>query len=203
VLQGGTLGMAFSLVAEHTQGIDPVTGVTRWSGDGAPYRSPASDLVADPDGTDVHLTRLGGRVERISAVTGERRWSTTVGAAFAPGRPLLVDGAVVVTTALGVVHRFDAATGAEVWRSDLGPRDLLAMGPYRRVGPAVPAGPVLAGEVLVQVAGDGRVHRLDPTTGAAEVVAALGVPITAPAVAVGAGAVVVATAEGSLVRLAC
>jgi outer membrane protein assembly factor BamB len=201
VTQDGTLVMGFSLVAQHTQGIDPVTGLTRWSGDGSPYHAPSSDVVADPGGLDVYLNRLGGRVERIAAATGERRWAAGVRAAFLTGRPLLVDESVVVTSALGVVHRFEAATGTEVWRTELAGERLLAMGPYRREGPAVPAGATRAGGGIVQVAGDGRVHHLDLSTGAAEVVTTLGAPITAPALAVGSDAIV-ATTEGSLVRIA-
>jgi outer membrane protein assembly factor BamB len=201
VLQDGTLVAAFSMMAEHTMGLDPVTGEVRWTRDGTPHHSAASDLVPDPGGRDVYVTRLGGRVERFAAATGEVRWATKVGAAFAPGRPLVVDAAVIVTTALGAVHRFDAATGAEVWRNDLpGGEPDLAMGPYRRSGAVVPAGPELVGDALVQVGGDGRVHRIDLDSGHAIEVAATGVPITVPAVACDRDAIV-ATAEGTLARL--
>jgi outer membrane protein assembly factor BamB len=200
VVQDGTLVVPFSLMPQHTFGLDPATGATRWSVDGVALHSATSDVVPDPGGADVYLTRLGGRVERVAAATGEVRWAARVRAAFATGRPLVVDGAVVVTSALGVVHRFDAATGEQEWRTALPGDRLLAMGPYRREGLAVPAGPALVGGAIVQTAGDGGVHRLDPATGASEQVAALGGPVTVPAVPAGDDAVV-ATAEGSLVRL--
>jgi outer membrane protein assembly factor BamB len=200
VLQDDVLVTAFSLMPEHTLGLDPATGEVRWSGDGVTLHSPTSDLVADPNGRDVFVTRLGGRVERFAAATGELRWASRVRAAFAPGRPLVVDTAVIVTTALGVVHRFEADSGVEVWRTELGGEPQLAMGPYRRTGPAVPAGPCLVGATVVQVTGDGGVHRVDLDTGRATQVAAIGVPITVPALACGDDAIV-ATAEGTLVRL--
>jgi outer membrane protein assembly factor BamB len=200
VVQDGTLVVGLSLMDDHTLGLDPATGEVRWAKDGVARHSPSSDLVPDPDGTDVYLTRLGGRVERMVAATGEVRWAARVRAAFATGRPLVVDGAVLVTSALGAVHRFDATTGAEEWRTQLPGDGLLAMGPYRREGLVVPAGATVVGDAVVQPAGDGGVHRLDLVSGASEVVARLGVPITVPAVEAG-GDVVVATAEGSLTRL--
>jgi outer membrane protein assembly factor BamB len=200
VVQDGTLVVGFSLMSNHTVGLDPATGATRWAADGNKLHSPASDVVADPEGLDVYLTRLGGRVERVAAATGERRWAARVGAAFATGRPLVIDGSVIITTALGAVHRFEAATGDEVWRAQLPGDRLLAMGPYRRSGLAVPAGPALVGDAIIQGTGDGRVHRVDLATGATDLVAELGGPITVPVVAAGSDAIV-ATAEGTLACL--
>jgi outer membrane protein assembly factor BamB len=200
VVQDGTLVVGFSLMSNHTVGLDPATGATRWAADGNKLNSPASDVVADPEGLDVYLTRLGGRVERVAADTGERRWGARVRAAFATGRPLVVDGSLVITTALGAVHRFDAGTGEERWQIQLPGDRLLAMGPYRRSGLAVPAGPALVGDAVVQGTGDGRVHRVDLATGEAALVADLGGPITVPVAAAGDD-VVVATAEGTLARL--
>jgi outer membrane protein assembly factor BamB len=196
-LQDGLLVIGFTLAPSHTLGLDPASGETRWSADGIPFHSAASDFVADPGGTDLYLTRLGGRVERMAAATGRVRWAANVRAAFATGRPLLVDDGLLITTALGAVHRFDAATGEAEWRTDLPGDRLLAMGPYRREGLAVPAGPALIDGQVVQTAGDGKVHVLDPDSGANHVVADLGVPITVPAAAAPRGAVV-ATAEGTL-----
>jgi outer membrane protein assembly factor BamB len=76
----------------------------------------------------------------------------------------------------------------------------LAFGPYRRTGPAVAIGPVLAGGALFVGACDGRVHRLDVDTGAAEVVADVGAPITAPLLALG-DRLLVASADGWLETL--
>ncbi len=200
VVQDDTLVVGFSLMSNHTVGLDPATGVTRWAADGNQLHSPSSDMVADPDGHDVYLTRLGGRVERIAAATGERVWAARVPAAFATGRPLVTEGSVVVTTALGTVHRLDAATGEEIWKAQLPGDRLLAMGPYRRTGLAVPSGPTLVGRTVVQGTGDGRVHGVDLDSGAVEEIAALGGPITVPLLAVESD-VIVATAEGTLARL--
>ncbi|MCC5951887.1 MAG: PQQ-binding-like beta-propeller repeat protein [Acidimicrobiia bacterium] len=202
VVQDGVLVVAFSFNELHTVGLDPADGTVRWSGDGNRLNAPTSDVVADPDSGDVYLTRLGGRVERVAAATGEVRWHAKVRAAFATGRPLLLDDGVVVTSALGRVHRFDRADGTRRWRTQLPGDRLLAMGPYRRTGLAVPAGPTLAAAgTIVQVTGDGGVHRLDPVDGAVVASVDLGVPITVPAVTVGDD-VVVATADGLLARLA-
>ena len=200
VLQDDTLLVARPLMEQHTFGLDPATGEVRWSGDGVPHHSWAGDAVADPDGSDVYVARLGGRVERFAAATGEVRWAARVPAAFAPGRPLLLDGTLVVTTALGGVHRFDAHTGREVWCTQLPGEGLLAMGPYRRSGLAVPAGPSVVDGAVVQATGEGRIHRLDLDSGAATEVTDLGVPVTVPVLAAGPDAVV-ATAEGTLTRL--
>lgn len=200
VWQDDTLLVAYPMMEQHTVGLEVDTGEVRWSADGVPHHSWASDAVADPDGADVYVTRLGGRVERLAAATGEVRWTARVAAAFAPGRPLVVDDSLVVTTALGAVHRFDRRTGHERWRSHLPGSALVAMGPYRRTGLAVPAGPTLVGEHLVQPTGDGWVHRLDLASGQVIGATAIGAPITVPAVAVGSD-VVVAVAEGTLARL--
>jgi len=201
VLQDGTVVVGFSFNDLHTVGLDPVDGSLRWMGDAHRINAPTSDVVADPDGADVYLTRLGGRVERRAAATGEVRWQAGVRAAFATGRPLLVDDGVIVTSALGRVHRFDRDNGARRWRTQLPGDRLLAMGPYRRSGLAVPAGPALSDDgTLVQVAGDGGVHRLDPADGEIVGNAALGAPITVPALPVGDD-VVVATTDGRLIRL--
>lgn len=200
VVQDGVLVVGFSLMSNHTVGLDPATGATRWTADGNKLHSPSSDLVPDPEGTDLYLTRLGGRVERVSAATGERVWAARVPAAFATGRPLVADGSVVVTSALGTVHRLDATTGEERWHAQLPGDRLLAMGPYRRSGLAVPAGSALVGDAVVQGTGDGRVHRVDLATGSVSEVADLGGPITVPVLPVGPD-VVVATAEGTLARI--
>ena len=202
VVQGGTLVVPFSMLPRHTLGVDPVSGAVRWSGDGIAHHSPASDVVALPDGRDVVLARLGGRIERVEAASGEVRWAARVPAAFVTGRPLLVDDAVIVTTALGGVYRFDAVSGREEWSTQLPGDAVLAMGPYRRTGLAVPAGPTLAGHAIVQPTGDGRVHRLDAVSGELLSSIEVGAPITVPVVAVAdAGDVIVATSEGTLARL--
>lgn len=201
VVQDGVLVVGFSFNDLHTVGLDPVDGRQLWTVDTPRSTAPLSDIVADPDGADVYLTRIGGRVERRAAATGERRWRASLGAAFAPGRPLVDGNGVVVTSALGVVHLVDRSDGTLVWRTQLPGGRLVPMGPYRREGLAVPAGPVRAGDgTIVQTAGDGGVHRLDPTDGTVLASVDLGVPVTVPAVPVDDD-VVVATAHGALARL--
>lgn len=202
VVQDGVLVVGFSFNDLNTVGLDPDDGSVRWSSERQRLNAPTSDVVADPDGTDVYLVRLGGRVQRIAAATGEVRWESGVRAAFATGRPLLVDDAVIVTNALGQIHRFDRSDGSRRWRTQLPGDRLLPMGPYRRHGLAVPAGPTLAGNgTIVQVAGDGQVHCVDPADGTVNASADLGAPITVPAIAVDHD-IVVATSDGRLSRLA-
>lgn len=200
VVQDDTLVVPFAMLPRHTVALDPADGAVRWSIRDLPHRSPVSDVVAAPDGRDVVLARFGGRVERIGAASGELRWAARVPAAFVPGRPVVTDDAVYVTTALGHVHRLDAATGSEVWSLPLPDPGVLAMGPYRRTGPAAPAGPTLVGSRLVQPTADGHLHVVDIDDGTALGTVGAGGPVTAPAVPVGAD-VAIATADGMLARI--
>ena len=200
VVQGGVAVFGFSFMDNHTFGLDLQSGRTLWQRDGNRLNAPGSDIVADLDTSDVFLTRTGGVVERLDSLTGEPRWNAQVRATFVPGRPLLVDEALYVTSGIGEVHRLDAGTGEIAWRCQLPGGRLLPMGPYRRDGLAVVSGPVLAHGDLVQTSGDGQVHRIDPDTGTVKGSITVGVPITSPALPVGRD-VLVATAEGSLVRL--
>lgn len=209
VVHDGVLVVPFSMMPDHTVGLDPTTGRTVWRRDGHPIRSPVSDVVPDPAGPDVLLARLGGRIERLAAASGEVRWATRVPAAFVPGRPLLVDDGLVVTTALGSVHQVGVGDGAQRWAVQLPGDALLAMGPYRRHGLAVVGGPTLVNGSnddlstpwIAQATGDGVIHGLDPETGSLLGSVELGVPVTVPVVAVD-GEVVAAGAEGSLLRVA-
>ena len=198
-LRGGVLVAGFSFIAQHTYGFDPATGATLWQRDGNRLAAPASDLVPDPDSTDVFLTRLGGIVERFDATTGQPRWSANVQAAFAPGRILVHEGRVIVTTGLGEIAAFEATTGAPLWSTTLPGDRVVSMGPYRRDLLAVPAGPAPVGASIAQTTGDGWVHFLSPATGELAHSVEVGEPITVPAVPVGTG-FLVATADGSLVR---
>ncbi len=200
VVQDGVLVTGFSFMANHTFGLDAATGATIWQRDGNRLAAPTSDFVADPDTTDVYLNRLGGIVERLSSTSGEPRWTANVSAAFATGRPLVLDGHVIVTTGLGEVHSFDTESGRQVWHTALPGDRVVSMGPYRRELPAVPSGPAHHAGSVVQTTGDGHVHLLDATTGEIDQSIEVGAPITVPAVAAGTG-IIVATTEGSLIRV--
>lgn len=206
VVVDGVLVTAFPFdERRHTVGLDLATGADVWVGDDVRLRSPTTPFVLDPADGQVVVGRLGSRVDKLDPTTGAVRWKARLGAAFCSGRPVVVDGAVFVTTGRGTVHRLDAATGAEMWRVELPGDALLAMGPYRRAGQATPAGPALGAPGLYQGAGDGRVHRLDPATGAATVIADVGAPVTVPPLvadrADGGSDVLVATTDGWLHRL--
>jgi outer membrane protein assembly factor BamB len=200
VVQDGVLVAGFSFMGFHSFGLDPMTGATVWRLDGNRFHSPTSDIVADPQGSDVFVVRLGGRVERMAAATGELRWRAGIGAAFSIGRPLVEADALFVSSGLGTLHCFDARDGGPRWETRLPGDRLLVMGPYRREGLAVATGPTSAGGLLVQPTGDGFVHRVDPSSGALTSSTAIGAPITAGAAAVGRD-VIVATADGTLLRI--
>jgi outer membrane protein assembly factor BamB/predicted MPP superfamily phosphohydrolase len=200
VVQRGTLVAGFAFVDNHTFGIDVDTGTTLWQRDGNRLAAPTSDIVADPDTTDIYLTRLGGIVERMSSADGSARWRANVGATFVSGRPLVLGDQLLVTTGVGEVCSFDAASGDRRWCTALPGNRVVSMGPYRRELPAVPSGPVHHGAFVIQATGDGFVHVLDAATGAMQCSVDVGAPITVPPVSTAPG-IIVATAEGSLVKI--
>ncbi|KAA0233964.1 MAG: 3',5'-cyclic adenosine monophosphate phosphodiesterase CpdA [Acidimicrobiales bacterium] len=197
--QGETLVFGFGLFSPNTFGLDPATGETRWVHE-PEAASPGADFLRLPDGQDVVVMRLGGGIERIDAATGERRWRGRLDAAFPAGQAVVLGELLVASTGVGSVHGFDVESGERIWSRQLGGEALVPMGPYRRAGQACPAGPVVAGDSLVQVAADGRVHRIAADGTDAVVMADLGVPLTAEPVVVG-GQLVVATSGGTVLAL--
>src|SRR3712207_3280226 len=89
VVQADTLLVGFMDHSPNTWGLDPRTGETRWSSGDEPLISPLSAFLADPDGEHAYTIRFGGLVERLSALTGERRWKARDDAFFTASCPAL------------------------------------------------------------------------------------------------------------------
>ena len=202
VVQADTLLVGFMDCSPNTWGLDPYTGKTRWSSGDEPLISPLSAFLADPDGEHAYTVRFGGLVEKLSALTGERRWETRVDAIFTAARPALTADAtgLIATSGAGTVYRLDAATGEQLWRTMLPDEALLPMGPYRKSGPVVVSGPAVTGRGILQGTCGGKIYRIDPTSGQADTVADLGAPVAAPLAPI-ADDVIVATTDGVIHRI--
>jgi outer membrane protein assembly factor BamB len=202
VVQADTLLVGFMDHSPNTWGLDPRTGETRWSGGEEPLISPLSAFLSDPDGEHAYTVRFGGLVEKLSALTGERRWKARVDALFTASRPVLTADAtgLIATSGAGTVYRLDAATGELLWRAYLPDEALLPMGPYRKSGPVVVSGPTVTEQDILQGTCGGKIYRIDPTSGEAGIIADLGAPVAAPLAPIGED-VIVASADGVIHRL--
>lgn len=202
VVQAETLLLGFMDQSPNTWGLDPRTGATRWSGGDEPLLSPMSGFLRDPDGEHVYTVRFGGVVEKFSARTGERRWKAGIDTVFTAGRPALAADAtgVFVPSSVGTVYRLDAATGETVFSTELADESLLAMGPYRKRGPVISSGSTLTARGVLQGTCGGLIHRVNPVTGEAIVVANLDAPIAAPLAPVGEDVIAVSV-DGVVRRL--
>lgn len=208
----GTLLVGFAGQVPDLWGLDPATGATRWPTGVEPrsiYRCPAGELprllprvivggiTPDPDGTDVYVVRLGARVERLRAATGEQVWSAPFLGWFNPAPPVVVGDSVVAVASTGEVHCFDRGDGSLRWRRTVSSRAPVAMGAYRDTGAVLLAPVTAVREHLLVPCGDGRVVALDAGTGEPTGVADLGAPVTA-ALAVAGDLVIAACADGLL-----
>lgn len=114
----------------------------------------------------VYVASDGGFLHRLARTDGEETWRVAIDAAPAPRvlphpavfdwdwqgpQPLLVEGAVVVGGASGVVHAVDAATGASLWTFDTEGR--------------IRHGAAAAGNRVFVASEAGRLHALDRATG--------------------------------------
>ena len=201
-MQAGTLLAGSMDHSPNTWGLDPRTGEARWSTGNDPLLAPMTAFLPDPDGEHAYTVRFGGVVEKLSALSGERRWKAGVDAIFTPGRPAMTPDAtgVVATSGTGTVHRLDKTSGEPVWRTGLPDEALLAMGPYRKSGSVVVCGPTVTGRGILQATCGGVIYRIDPTSGEAAVVARLDAPVAAPLEPVGDDVVAVTT-DGTVRRL--
>ena len=147
VIAGGVLVGAFIGQAPAMFAIDPTTGTTAWpAGDvhgiyeaGADLatelsRAVVGGITADPEGDDVHVVRLGSRVERVRAADGEVVWSAPFHGWFNPAPPVVHGDAVIATAATGQVWAYDRATGARRWSTVVSTDGAPAMGSYRSDG---------------------------------------------------------------------
>ncbi len=202
VVQADTLLVGFIDNLPNTWGLDPRTGETRWWSGDEPLISPLSAFLPDPDGEHAYTVRFGGLVEKLSAVTGERRWKARVDTLFTASRPALTpdDTGLIATSGAGTVYRLDAATGEVLWRASLPDEALLPMGPYRKSGPVIVSGVVLTGSGILQGTCGGKLYRIDPTSGEGDLVADLVAPVAAPLAPI-ENDVIVATTDGVIRRL--
>lgn len=209
-----TLLVAFAGQAPVLFGLDPVTGATKWpAGEQARsiYRGTAGEVathlprtvvappLADPEGTDAYVVRLGAIVERIRAADGSSVWAAPHHGWFNPGRLAILGDLVVAITGMGRLRAYHHATGDLAWEVTVGDPAPLAAGPYRAGGPLALGGVTAAGDWLLAPLGDGAVVAVT-SDGVATPVAALRVPCLAPPAVDGEHAWIV-TVDGSLHRV--
>ncbi len=154
-----------------------------------------SPSLPDPDGEHAYAVRSGGSVEKLSAESGECHWEACVSTTYAAGRPALTRDAhgLLVASSAGTVYRLNAATGREIWGTQLPDEALLPMGPYRKSRPVTVSGPAVTDRSVLHGTCGGRIYRLDPASGEATVVAHLA--------SVGDGDVVAVSTDGVVRRL--
>lgn len=210
----GTLLVAFAGQTPVLYGLDPATGATRWpvgeSGRSI-YRGTAVEVamnlprtivappLADPEGSDAYVVRLGAMVERIRAADGSSVWAVPHHGWFNPGRLAILDDLVVAITGMGRMRAYARSTGDLAWEAEVGRPAPLAAGPYRAGGPLALGGVATAGDRLLAPLGDGSLVTV-AGDGSATPIAALGAPCLA-APALDGDHAWVATVDGGLHRV--
>lgn len=155
-------------------------------------RNSINDISGDPviDGATVYASNQSGRTVSLDRQTGERHWTLDEGA-YGPAWP--VGGAVFLLSDEGALVRVDAATGREIWKTQL----TQYLNDKKRVEAVTHYGPILAGGRLWVASGDKLLRSFDPSTGAALGTVALpGGAGAAPAVA--GGVMYIVTRDGDL-----
>jgi outer membrane protein assembly factor BamB len=122
---------------------------------------------------------------------GAGSWDYTVLAT-----PALVDGILVVPTQYDDLVALDVDDGAELWRHTASP-GVLHDAHSRVTSSSFPSSPVVAGDTVWVIAGDGRLDALDPRSGASRGAVELGVPGNAGLAAAGE-ILLAATYDGTL-----
>ncbi len=166
--------VAFAAQDPALWALDPATGATLW-----PYVEQArcvyacppeelpvllprvvmAGLTPDPDGEDVYVVRLGARLDRIRAATGEVVWSAPTRGWFNPVPPVVWDDVVLVVESYGALHCI-GRDGTPRWVADLDAPAPQAMGPYRADGPVLLSPPVLDGDHVEVTAVGGATFRI-------------------------------------------
>ena len=124
-------GTAYARVGDQLQAIEVDDGEVAWSVS-AGAASLQSQPAVDDDMVVVGVPDVGLRA--VDRATGRTRWTAAVPDALSVGRPVLLpDGDVLY--AGGVLTRYDAGTGAVVWRAE----DAYLFGPPAMSGNAVVA----------------------------------------------------------------
>lgn len=122
------------------------------------------EITGDPviDGDRVYVGTIGGRTLALEAQTGERIWTADDGALS----PVMVaGGSVFLMSDKNALIRLDAATGAQIWATEL--PFFVKQRQRRQRDVFAYFGPVLAGGQLWVAASDGALLAFDPETGAA------------------------------------
>jgi outer membrane protein assembly factor BamB len=161
--------------------LDVNTGVLGWEASVAtPKGATELERIADVTSAPIVEERQAcaaayqGRVACFDIVRGTLAWSrdfSSLGGIAADGTHLYV------TDDKGAIQALDKATGASVWKQD-------------KLAPRFPSGPVVVGEYVGVVDGEGYLHLLDPKDGAmvgrvaTDGAAALSQPVSAGSAAV-------------------
>lgn len=215
VIAAGSLVLSFAAQVPDIWSLDPATGDTRWPKDAEPEsiyrldqlgimqhlpRTPVSGFCADPDSEDFYVIRLGSKIDRISAATGDVVWSSPLMGWFNPATPVVFGKHLLASVGTGSVWCFNRGDGSIEWKADF-PHDApIAMGPYRDGGGLLLASPVPVRDRILVALGDGRLVTLS-SEGKIENQFHVGVPITASP-AIPGELVVVAAVDGMLRAIA-
>lgn len=206
----GTLLVGFVAQVPDLWGLDPATGDSLWpsveqarsvySLDAAGVvlhlpRTIVGGMTADPVGRDVYAVRLGSRLDRIAARSGEVVWSAPFHGWFNPAAPVVAGDLVLGVVGAGGVRAHDRATGGLAWEIDLGGRAPLSFGAYRAGGNAALASLTVCGDVALLPLADGRLVAIDAGRGVVVGEHDVGAPMIAPAAVTG-DRVVVAPIDG-------
>lgn len=140
--------LAVSGAGQTLTGLDPVTGVVKWTHVGrGPFRAPAT---FGDDRTRLYIGSDTGEFYCLDATTGKVKFKWATGASIRS--PALVEGdRVYVSTYSNTVYAYGARNGHEQWRADL---------------PGRPAsGPVRLYQRLMVATQDGMLIEIEPTRG--------------------------------------
>jgi len=154
-----------------------------------------NDITGDPviAGNTVFVANQSGQFAALDQATGTRLWSAPDGAL---GPALAVDNSVFSITDQGILKRYRASDGAEVWAAPL-PRFSNAA---KRRGAYIHSGPLLVSDRILVASSDGVIRTFDPVTGEPLGETSIGNGVAAqPAIA--GGRMYLVTDDGALLAL--
>jgi hypothetical protein len=140
--------LAVSGAGQTLTGLDPVTGVVKWTHVGrGPFRAPAT---FGDDQTRLYIGSDTGEFYCLDAITGKVKFKWATGASIRS--PALVEGdRVYVSSYANAVYAYGARNGHEQWRAHLPGRP--ASGPFRLY------------QRLMVATRDGMLIEIEPTRG--------------------------------------
>jgi outer membrane protein assembly factor BamB len=176
---GSTVVVATDAPRYIVEGVDLETGKVLWK---EPFAFPAAPVAFD---TVLVVAARGGRIVRMDAATGARRWEARLpGAGWKPPVVRPAEGCVLVPVRPDSLVALDLATGKRVWGRSLGGLPWLAAG----------------GDPLAALTEAGELWLLDPVSGEPISRRNLDGAPAGPPVVFG-GSVFVALREGRLLSL--